>query len=451
MNIIIAGAGEVGKALATTLNSEKHSVTLIDINADTLQEACASRDVMGVVGNATSYAILMEAGIEGADLLIAVTGNDEINLLCCVMGRKAEECNTIARVRNPSYHNESGFLKDELEISMIINPELIVADEIARILRLPSASSIEVFSKGLVEMVRYKIKEDSILCNLNLIEIGKKVPSSFLIGAIERNKEVIIPKGNTTLSSGDYIHVIASPTNLNVFFSSIGEDTHQVRTCMIVGGGVIGYYLANTLYDLGVKTTIVEAERSRCEELSLLLPKAIIINSEATKGEVLLEEGLEKIESFVSLTNLDEENIMASLYASKVSNAKIITKVKRSIFHDMVKDMNVGSTICLEQITADHILSYVRALENSYGSSVETLYKLVDDKVEALEFQIKQEAKCLNIPLSEIKLKKDLLVACINRNGEIMIPKGTDIILIGDTVIVVTTQKGLEDINDILE
>ena len=451
MNIIIAGAGEVGKALATTLNSEKHSVTLIDINADVLQEVCTSHDVMGVVGNATSYAVLKEAGIEGADLLIAVTGNDESNLLCCVVGQKVEECNTIARVRNPIYHEESGFLKEELEISMIINPELTVADEIARILRLPSASSIEVFSKGLVEMVRYKVKQHSVLCNLNLIEIDKKIPTDFLIGAIERKKEVIIPSGNTVLNSGDYIHVIASPVNLNSFFSAIGENTHQVRNCMIVGGGVIGYYLANTLLGLGVKTTIVEKEKSRCEELSLLLPKAVIIHSEATKGEVLLEEGLEKVESFVSLTNLDEENIMASLYASKVSEAKVITKVKRSIFLDMAKDMDVGSPICLEQITADYIISYVRALENSYGSNIETLYKLVDNKVEALEFQVKQEAKCLDKPLSDIKLKKDLLLACINRNGKIMIPKGTDMILTGDTVIVVTTQKGLEDINDILE
>lgn len=451
MNIIIAGCGKVGFTLAATLNDEGHDITMIDLNEEILEDTCNSLDVMGVVGNAASHTILMEAGIEEADLLIAVTNYDELNLLSCVMAKKSSHCNTIARVRNPIYSMESEFIKEAMGISLIINPELSTAGEITRLLRFPSATKIDTFAKGRVEIVQYEIEKGSCLDQLSLIDLKKNFSCDYLICAIERDEEVIIPSGQTKLQIGDTISILASPKHIGTLFKKIGAETEHVRDTMIIGGSTIGFYLSKNLVKMGIDVKIIERDRAKCEELSLALPKAVIIHGDATNQDLLLEEGIEHTESFVSLTNLDEENIMLALYAKSVSKAKLVTKVKRSIFDSVVDELDIGSVISPRTIMANHIIQYVRALQNTVGSNVETLYKIIDNKVEALEFQVKKESDLTNVKLIELDLRDNLLIGCINRNGQVIIPSGDDHIEVGDTVIVVTTNRGLNDIKDIMK
>ena len=451
MNIIIAGCGKVGSSLAATLNEEGHSITLIDQRSEILGQVCNDLDVMGVIGNAGSYAIQEEAGIENTDLFIAVTNYDELNLLCCVMAKKGRNLNTIARVRNPIYKRESGFIKDAIGLSMIINPEFTAAMEIARLLRFPSASKIDTFAKGKAELLQYVINENSPLANLKIAHLTKQVSAAFLICAIERGEDVIIPDGNAVLCEKDKIYIVGTPTNTTAFFRQIGAQRKPVKRTMIAGGSTIAYYLSKQLLEMGLETTIIEKDKTRCEELSSLLPKANIVLGDATEHNLLVEEGLYDSEAFVSLTNMDEENIMLSMYAQNViKDIKLITKVKRSTFDNIIDTLPLGSIISPKLITSYTIIRYVRSLQNSMGSNVETLYRIVNDKVEALEFKVCDNSKVINIPLIDLPIKENLLICCINRNGDIIIPRGNDILYPNDTVIVVTSNRGLNDIEDIL-
>lgn len=452
MNIIIAGCGKVGSTLAATLNEEGHDVTLIDQRAEILEQVCNDIDVMGVVGNAGSYAIQEEAGIENADLFIAVTNYDELNLLCCVMAKKGRNLNTIARVRNPIYKREAGFIKDAIGLSMIINPEFTAAMEIARLLRFPSASKIDTFAKGKAELLQYVINADSPLINLQIAHLTKQVTTEFLICAIERGEEVIIPDGTAVLRENDKIYIVGTPENTTKLFRKIGAQRKPVKRTMIAGGSTIGYYLSKQLSEMGIETTIIEKNKERCEELSSLLPKANIVFADATEQDLLIEEGLDDADAFVSLTNMDEENIMLSMYAQNVTkDIKLITKVKRSTFDNIIDTLPLGSIISPKLITSYTIIRYVRSLQNSMGSNVETLYRIVNDKAEALEFKVCDNCKVINIPLIDLPTKDNLLICCINRNGKIIIPRGNDMLHPGDTVIVVTSNRGLDDIEDILK
>ena len=450
MNIIIVGCGKVGRTLAEQLSNEKHNIVIVDIIEKKIQDTTEDIDIMGFLGNASSINTLLDAGIETADLLIAVTGSDELNLLCCLIAKKVSKCHTIARVRNPVYSKELGFLKQSLGISMIINPEP-AAIEIARILRFPSAIKIDTFAKGRVELLKFKIKPEFKLNNMSVMEFGERYKNLILIGAVERGEEVSIPSGNFILKDNDTVSVIASPINSALFFKKIGIHTHQVKSTMIVGGGTLSYYLAKILLSMKIRVLIVESNAARCEQLSELLPDATIIHGDGTDKNLLLEEGLTRVESFVTLTNLDEENILLSLFAKKNSNAKLVSKVNRIAFDDIIEGLDIGSVIYPKYITADYILQYVRAMQNSIGSNVETLYQILDNKAEALEFSIHDDCPFLNIPLADLDIRDNLLVACINRNGVILIPRGQDSIQAKDTVVVVTTIKGLNDIQDILK
>lgn len=450
MNIIIVGCGKVGRTLAEQLSNEKHNIVIVDIIEKKIQDTTEDIDIMGFLGNASSINTLLDAGIETADLLIAVTGSDELNLLCCLIAKKVSKCHTIARVRNPVYSKELGFLKQSLGISMIINPEH-AAIEIARILRFPSAIKIDTFAKGRVELLKFKIKPEFKLNNMSVMEFGERYKNLILIGAVERGEEVSIPSGNFILKDNDTVSVIASPINSALFFKKIGIHTHQVKSTMIVGGGTLSYYLAKILLSMKIRVLIVESNAARCEQLSELLPDATIIHGDGTDKNLLLEEGLTRVESFVTLTNLDEENILLSLFAKKNSNAKLVSKVNRIAFDDIIEGLDIGSVIYPKYITADYILQYVRAMQNSIGSNVETLYQILDNKAEALEFSIHDDCPFLNIPLADLDIRDNLLVACINRNGVILIPRGQDSIQAKDTVVVVTTIKGLNDIQDILK
>ena len=450
MRIIIVGCGKVGRTITERLSMEGHDVAVIDKSSDVVHDITNNFDVMGVVGNGASYLVQKEAGIEETDMLIAVTGSDELNLLCCLIAKKAGNCSTIARVRNPLYINEISFIKEELGLSMTINPEYAAATEMARVLRFPSAIKIDTFAKGRVEMLKFIVAQNSVLCGLNLIDVARKYASDVLVCVVERNDQVIIPNGSFVLAAGDMVSIVAPPTSTRDFFQKIGVETHQVKNTMIVGGGKIAYYLAKQLINMGISVKIIEQDRARCEELSELLPKTVIINGDATNQDVLLEEGIVHCESFVSLTGIDEGNIFLSLFAKNCSNAKIITKINRISYDEIINDFHLGSLIYPKNITADYIVQYVRATQNSIGSNIETLYKIIENKVEALEFYIKDASPVVGKPLEELKLKDNILIVCINHRGKIITPNGKSQIEVGDTVIVVTTQKGLQDIKDIL-
>ena len=416
MNIIIAGCGKVGRALAEQLSREKHDITVIDRKPEAIQQITNIADVRGVVGNGASFEIQMDAGIDTADLMIAVTDADEVNLLCCLIAKKAGGCQTIARVRNPVYHHEIHHIKDELGLSMVINPEWAAAMEMARLLRFPSAIDIDTFANGRIELLRFQLEEQNPLCNNKIKDLHMLSRCEVLICIVERGNEVLIPSGEVELKAGDMISVVASPVNASRFFK------------------------------------IIEKDRDACERLCEILPKAMIINGDGTDRELLAEEGLAKAEGFAALTNMDEENVMLALYAKSMSKAKKITKVNRNTFDTIIGSLNIGSLIYPKHITSETILQYVRAMQNSIGSNVETLYRLVDGNAEALEFVIKGKSEVTDIPLQELQLKPHILVCAINRKGKIIIPKGQDCIQEGDSVVIITTDCGAyKDIRDIMK
>lgn len=451
MQIVIVGCGNVGGTLAEQLSREGHNITIIDTKNDVVHEVSNTFDIMGVVGNGAAYSVQKEAGIEAADLLIAVTNSDELNLLCCVIAKKAGNCHTIARVRNPVYSREINFIKEELGLSMVINPEDAAAMEIARVLKFPSAIKIETFAKGRVELVKYRIEESSILCNQSLKNISARMKCDVLISTVERGDEVYIPDGNFILQAKDEISIVGSARNSMLFFKKLGVPTTRAKDAFIVGGGETAYYLAKQLISIGIAVKIVEKDKKRCEELSELLPQAMLIYGDGTDRNLLLEEGMPQAESFVALTNFDEENIMLSLFVKSISKAKLITKVHRIAYDEIIEELDLGSVIYPKHITAESIIKYVRAMQNSIGSNIETLYRMNNDRVEALEFVVKEDSPVIGVPLQSLNLKPNILICCINHKGNIITPGGQSKIAVGDTVIIVTTLTGLHDIKNILK
>ena len=450
MQIIIVGCGNVGATLTEQLSKEGHNITVIDVDGNAVEKVANQYDVMGIVGNGASLAVQNEAGIEDADLMIAVTTSDELNLLCCLIAKKAGDCKTIARVRNPVYNKEIAFIKGELGLSMVINPEYAAACEISRLLKFPSAIKVDIFAKGRIELLKCKLGEGSVLHGRPLTYISGGLGCEVLICAVERGEEVFIPDGSFELREKDIITVVASSRNANEFFRKIGMTMNRIKSCIIVGGGETSYYLAKQLLPMGVGIKIIEQSKERCNELSELLPQAMIIHGDGTDRNLLDEEGLPRIHAFVSWTSLDEENIMLSLYAKSVSKAKTITKVHRISYDEIIDSLDLGSVLYPKNITAEYILQYVRAMQNSIGSNVETLYRLIENKVEALEFRVNEQSELVGVPLKELRLKDNLLIACINRKGIIITPGGQDSIMLGDTVVVVTTNQGFHDLKDIL-
>ena len=450
MKIIIVGCGKVGTTLAEQLNRENHDITLIDCDSEALQSISDSTDVMSVTGNGAVYQVQMEAGIKEADLLIATTNSDELNMLCCLIAKKAGNCHTIARIRNPEYSAEINYIREELNLSLAINPELAAAREIARLLRFPNAIKIELFAKGRIELLKFMIPKDSILDRMKVMDVVSRLKSNVLICAVERGDDVVIPDGNFEMRGGDKISFIAPHADCADFFRKAGIENNTVNSAMFVGGGKLTVYLAKALADTKIKIKIIEQDEERGRILSELLPHAIIIHGDGSDQKLLLEEGIRQTEAFASLTGFDEENILLSLYAASQSRAKLITKVNKIAFENVINALNLGSVIYPKMLTADIILQYVRAMQNSMGSNIETLYKIVADKAEALEFRVRGDSPVLGIPLEKLRTRNNLLVACINRNGRIIMPRGKDTLEAGDTVIIVTTHTGLNDLKDIL-
>lgn len=450
MKILIVGCGKIGYTLAQELDREGHDIVVVDNKASAIHHITDNLDVMGIIGNGASYTVLKEAGIEDASLLIAVTESDELNLLCCLFAKKAGSCQTIARVRNLQYNEEINFIREKMGLSMTINPELEAAMETSRLIHIPSAIKIDTFANGRVELLKFQIPEGSILDNMLLINLNKMVKGQLLVCAVEREDQVFIPSGKFVLQAHDKISFLASHNTATYFFKEIGIISRPIKDTIIVGGGTLGMYLTSMLIDYGIKVKIIEQNLDKCNELSELFPGALIINGNASDNNLLIEEGIEEADAFVSLTNLDEENILLSIYAHKVSEAKVFTKITRLAFDDIISEMPLGVIVNPKLITAERIIQHVRAMCNSKGSNVETLYKIVSNKVEALEFRVRKNNSIVGIPLEKLSLKPELLVGCINRHGKIIIPDGKDTIQIGDTVIIVTTITGLDDLNDIL-
>ena len=450
MRIIIVGCGNVGSAIAEQLSYEGHNITVVDVNEKLVNGVSDAYDVLGVVGNGASLNIQREAGVGNADLLIAVTGADELNLLCCLIARKAGGCHTIARVSNPVYSREIGFIKEELGLSMIINPQMAAAQEIGRLLKFPSALKVDSFAKSRVELVIYKVPEDSALCGVKLRDLSAKVKCNVLIPIVERGEEVMIPDGEFELAAGDEITIVSPAENTIDFFKKMGDPTSVTRDIMMIGGGTTTIYLARQLLNMGVKVKIVEQDPARCEELTEMLPKALVICGDATDKELLIEEGLKTVGAFASMTNFDEENIMLTLFAKSLSKAKLFTKVHRISYDEIIESLGVGSVIYPKYITAEEIIKYVRAMKNSIGSNIETLYRLNDNRVEALEFQIREDSPVVGIPLKELNLKKNMIIGCITHKGKVEMPTGNSVIKVNDMVILITTTTGLHDIRDAL-
>ena len=451
MNIIIVGGGKVGSNLTELLINEDHNITVIDTREKKVAHLTENFDVMGYVGNGASIDTLTEANIQETDILIAVTGSDETNLLMCLMAKKAARCHTIARVRNPMYNREIDFIKAQMGISMIINPELAAANEIFQLLRFPSAYKIDAFSSGKVQLFKILIQNGQVLDGLEVKDLSSVCNCDVLVCTVERGDNVTIPGGNFRLKEGDLITVIASQDNMIAFFRKLNLSVRQARNTLIIGGGTIGYYLAKRLLDAHIKVRIIENDPDRCEQLAEDLPEASIINGDGSDKQLLIEEGLSRAESFVTLTNVDEENILLSMFAQRHSKAKTVTKINRLAFDEIVESLNIGSVVYPKYITADYILQYVRALQNSVGNRIARLYHIMNNRVEAIEFSISESSPVTDVPLMNLNLKDNQLICCINRNGKIIIPRGQDTIRIGDSVIIVTLEKGLQDVRDILK
>lgn len=451
MKIVIIGDGKVGYKLAKQLSEENYDVVLIDNNEGKLKAAINKLDIFCITGDGVSVEIQKEADVPHSDLVIACASTDELNMLSCLIARRLGARHTIARVRNPIYYQQIDILKEDLRLSMAVNPELAVANEISRVLIFPDASKIETFVKGRVELVEFLLRPCNPLIGLKLSEIYKKYQIKILVCAVQREKEVYIPDGEFVLREGDKLHIAASHREIEMFFKSLGNRKNKVRKVMICGGGRVGFYLAKQLIALGMQVKIIERELKKCESLCEMLPKATVIHGDAADHDLLIEEGIQEADAMVALTGMDEENIIMGLFAKMQGVNKIIAKVNEDTRAQMVEGLGIDGIVSAKTATADAILSYVRARQNSLRSAnVETMYRLVDGKIEALEFIIKKETNYTNIPLKDLTIKPNNLIACIGRKRQIIIPNGEDMLRIGDSVVVVTKERKIQDITDIL-
>lgn len=449
MKIIIVGDGKVGMTLTEYLSQEGYDVTVIDNNPKVIENVVNAYDVMGISGNGANYNTLIEAGAARADLLIAAASSDEINILSCLMAKKIGTKHTIARVRNPEYAQQLVFIREELGLSMVVNPEFEAAREISRILRFPAAIKLDCFSKGRVELAEIRLPEGGHLAEKRLSELYKICKEKILICAVQRDEQVIIPDGNFILKAGDRIHITGSHVALAAFFKAIGMFKQKSKHVLIIGGGNIAYYLARHMADAGVDIKIIEQKEERCLELSESLPRATIICGDGTDRATLIEEGLETSDACVVLTGIDEENIIVSLFAQSQNVGKVITKIDRISFVDMVESVGIDSFISPKTITANRIVRYVRSMQVSDETSVKTLYKIVNNQAEALEFSILHETSYTDIPIKKLKTKKGILFASIIRRGKVIIPGGEDHLEVGDSVIIVTTNDYVKNLDDI--
>ncbi len=450
MKIIIIGDGKVGYSLAENLSKEDNDVTIIDKNPEALRRASEYLDVMCIKGNGLSTSILLEAGVKEADLLIAATTSDEMNMVCCLTAKKLGALHTIARIRDPEYANELSLLKADLGLDLVINPEQAVAGEISRLVKFPPALNVDTFAKGRVEMVEIKVCSDISIINMSLQEISKKYSSSILIGGVLREDDIIIPNGDFVIKENDVIYLLGRPARVFHFCRQIGMHVQKIKSVMITGGGRIAYYLTKYLDEMDIKIKIIEMNRDRCIELTELLPNALIIHGDGTDESVLRSENLSDMGAFISLTGRDEENLISASLAKQYGVHKVVAKINRMNYSSVVKNMGIDNMVSPKVITTNYILRYVRGMQNAMGNTVETLYRIMGDRVEAIELTAGENTDFLDIPLKKLDIEKGILVAAIVRKNEIIIPHGNDVIKLNDSVILIAKDKKLSDLNEIL-
>lgn len=451
MKIVIAGTGKVGRTVAAVLSEEENDVTIIDLDPETISQVSNDLDVICVEGNAADPEALRGAGVASADLVVAATEKDEVNMVCGIASRKLGAKHVIARIRDPLYLHQVAFLRDAMGLSQIINPEYECAKEISRILRFPGASRVDAFSKGSVEIVEHRIPEKGALDGVVLRDLGTRFGARVLVALVEREGNALIPNGNTVLRSGDRLSITGSSGELRKFFVAIGEYRRPVRRVMIMGGGRTAVYLTRLLEESGIDVTIVERSRERCDLLCDLVPQAHIVCGDATFSDVLQEDGIATADGFVALTGDDGDNIITSLYARSCRVEKVVTKVNHEHFADILNDSGLDSIVSPKEIVALQLARYVRGLSDSAGSSVETLYRLVDGKVEVLEFQVLEDSACVHIPLRELRLRENILISALIRGSKTILPNGSTVIMPGDHAIVVTAAGRLRSLDEILE
>ena len=452
MNIIVIGAGRMGQSLAGRLIEEGHSVTVVDWDPNKIEHISTNYDVMALQGNGADYEVLTEAGAEDADLLLAVTSDDAVNMLCCLTARKLGVGNTVARVRTMEYFRQLVFFKEELGLSLVFNPEHDAAAEISRILRIPSAAKVESFAKGRAEMVEFTITAGMPICGMKLSQLGGRYGSGILISAVQRNSYVVIPTGSYTLEAGDVVHVVGAPAKMSAFFKAIGTHKRSVRDVMILGGGRISLYLGRELIDAGIRVKIIEEDEEHCETIKEILPKAEVLLGDGTDPRLLEEEGIRTTDAFVALTGSDQNNIITSMFAARSGAGKVITKINQEVFRTMVGSHKLDSFVTPTSIASDNIVQYVRAMQNSLDASgIESLHEIADGKAEVIEFLIRKDAPYLNIPLRDLKIGHDTLLAAIIRGNTCIIPGGNDVIRLHDSVIAVTARFGIQRFSDIFQ
>ena len=450
MNIVIVGAGKIGRILTQHLVDENHNITIIDNNPNKIEELVNEYDVVGYCGNGASYQTQFNASVNKNDVLIATTESDELNILCCLVAKKLGVKQTIARVRNPEYEKQVTLMNDELGISMTINPERDSANEISRMLQFPGALKVETFANGKVSLIEIKLEKGSPLHNKTLISLREKY-NTILVCAVQRGTEVFIPKGDFKLQENDNIYITAESKDITNLLKNLNILTEKTKSTMIIGGGKISYYLAQKLIKAGIYVKIIENQHQRCIELNDMLPKAMIIHADGTNNRVLLEEGIGQIDSLVSLTGMDEANIIISTFAKSYCD-KVVTKVNNSNYATILEKIGLDSVISPKEISSSNVIRYIRGMSSvSKGSEFKTLYRLVENKIEAIEFLISEENEYTNIPIKDLKIKNNVLLSCIIRKDEIIIPQGKDVILPYDTLIIVAANSTISDVANIFE
>ena len=451
MRIVMIGVGAIGNTILKSLSAEGHEITVIDEDSERVERLIEQYDVFGVVGNGACRAIQLEAHMAQADLALALTDSDELNVFACLVAKKIGVQNTIARVRNPEYRQQIMDMKNELGISMIVNPERDVATEMYYLINLPPIAKLESFAKGRAVLVEIVVDKGCLLIGQTLAALGKKLTNRVLVCAVQRGEEVMIPAGNFMIKKGDRIHFTANAANLRDFLSEIQLVTMQMRNIMIVGGNKTSFYLADDLCKKKYQVKLITHDAEAAEELAELLPRASVIYGNFARQDLLLEEGLPSMDAFVALTQSDEGNIIASMFANRMKVKKTITQIKHEDLFGMMRELGTRNTVSPAEIVANKVISYIRALSNKRGSNILNLYRVVENRVEAIEFLAQKNTKIYDIPLKELKIRENCLIACIIRKNEVLIPCGDTCIKLGDNVVVVTTHKNFDDLTDILE
>lgn len=451
MKVVVIGNGKIGSSLSSALVSEGHDITIVDNNEAKLNRSKNTLDVMCIEGNGATSETQLEASVNKSQIVISVTPYDELNILSCLIAKRLGAEKTISRVRMPKYFKQMHLIKEELGLSMVINPELITASEIFRVLTLPAAVKVEVFGKGRLELIEFKVTDKTGIAPVNLQNLYKKIKTKFLVCAVQRDKEVFIPTGDFIIRNNDRLSIAATHKSIEKFFRSSGLMKDKVKSVMIAGGGMIGYYLASQLLAVGMRVKIIEKDEDRSLEIARLLPQAIVIHGDGTDQALLMEEGIMSADAFVALTGIDEENIILSLFAKENTNAKVVTKINRDNYINIASQIGIDCIVSPKSLVVSNVISYVRSLDNAADSEIESLYHLVGGEVEAIEFKVKENVEnVVGIPLKDMKLKGNILISAIIRKREIIIPDGNTEIELGDSVVIVAKEHRFSKLKDIL-